>query len=152
MGRSGKRDRIYTITELANEFGITPRAIRYYEEMGLLTPLRTQETQQRLYDRRDRARLKLILRGKRFGFSLREIKEMLDLYDVDPTQREQLKKTIEYGDRRIQEIEEMIRELEQMKAELLEFKARFQRMLAGEEGMEAETEDDAEEDEEEGKG
>ncbi len=121
---------IYTISELADEFGITTRTIRYYEEVGLLHPLRLDEMQQRLYTPRDRARLKLILRGKRFGFSLSEIKEMLDLYDVDPTQKEQLRRTIEYGDRRIAEIDEMIRDLTMMKEEMLEFRRKFVAMLA----------------------
>lgn len=120
---------VYTISELAHEFGITTRTIRYYEEVGLLNPRRAGETGQRLYDRRDRARLKLILRGKRFGFTLQEIKEMIELYDVDPSQKEQLRRTIAYGDRRIAEIDEMIRELTLLKEELLEFRRRFVAML-----------------------
>jgi len=78
------------------------------------------------------------LRGKRFGFSLAEIKEMLDLYDVDPTQKEQLRRAIELGDKRIAEIDEMIRELEQTKQEMLEFRQKFLQILRqkeeGEEG------------------
>ncbi|MGE5591470.1 MAG: MerR family transcriptional regulator [Bacillota bacterium] len=124
---------IYTIADLAAEFGITPRAIRYYEEMGLLSPQRSQETQQRLYSRSDRARLKLILRGRRFGFGLKEIKELLDLYDVDTGEKEQMRRAIEYGDRHIAEIDEMIRELQETKEEMLEFRRRFERILAGEE-------------------
>ncbi|KKM08776.1 hypothetical protein SY88_21940 [Clostridiales bacterium PH28_bin88] len=120
---------VYTISELADEFGVTPRTIRYYEEVGLLSPIRRDDVQQRLYTPRDRARLKLILRGKRFGFSLSEIKEMLDLYDVDPSEQEQLRRTIEYGDRRLAEIEEIIRELTVMKEEILEFRRRFLTML-----------------------
>lgn len=73
--------RIYKITELCNEFKTTTRALRFYEQHGLLNPARRGTT--RLYSRRDHARLQLILRGKRFGFSLREIREMLDLYDRD---------------------------------------------------------------------
>lgn len=127
---------VFTIADLAAEFGITPRAIRYYEEMGLLAPQRSHETQQRLYDRRDRARLKLILRGRRFGFSLKEIKELLDLYAVDTSQKEQMRRAIAYGDRHIAEIDEMIRELQETKEEMLEFRRRFERILAGEEGEE----------------
>ncbi|WP_027719188.1 MerR family transcriptional regulator [Desulfovirgula thermocuniculi] len=130
---SKKEEKLYTISELAQEFGVTTRTIRYYEEVGLLAP-RRDESGQRLYTRRDRARLKLILRGKRFGFSLQEIKEMLDLYDVDPTQKEQLKKTIEYGERRIAEIEEMIRDLQLLKEEMLEYRNRFLAMLEELEG------------------
>ncbi|MHB8780113.1 MAG: MerR family transcriptional regulator [Candidatus Geothermincolia bacterium] len=120
---------LFSISELAAEFGITPRAIRYYEEVGLILPLRSSPTAQRNYDRRARARLKLILRGKRFGFSLSEIKEMIELYDADPTEREQLRRTIALGARRIAEIDEMIGELEELKAEMLEFARRFQEKL-----------------------
>ncbi len=121
----------YSISELAGEFGITPRAIRYYEEVDLITPHRNSKTTQRMYSRRDRARLKLILRGKRFGFPLSEIKEMIELYDVDPTSREQLRKTVAYGDRRLAEIDEMIHELEEIKEEILEFRNRFVEVLEG---------------------
>ncbi len=122
----------YSISELAAEFGITPRAIRYYEEVDLITPYRNSKTTQRMYTRRDRARLKLILRGKRFGFPLSEIKEMIELYDVDPTTKEQLKRTVAYGDRRVAEINEMIHELEEIKEEILEFRNRFVETLEGE--------------------
>jgi DNA-binding transcriptional MerR regulator len=80
---------IFTIGDLAREFGVTLRALRFYEDKGLLTPQR--EGLNRLYSRRDRARLKLILMGKRVGFSLVEIKEMLDLYDLKDGQVTQLK-------------------------------------------------------------
>ncbi len=123
------KQRIYTISELASEFGITPRTIRYYEEVGLLASTRESQNHQRLYDARSRARLKLILRGRRFGFSLGEIKEMIELYDVDPTQKEQLRRTIEYGDRKIAEVEEMIADLIQIKEEMLEFRERFTGLL-----------------------
>ena len=71
--------RTYSIRQLCREFGATARALRFYEDKGLLTPARRGQT--RVYDARDRARLKLILRGRRIGFSLQEIQEMLDLYD-----------------------------------------------------------------------
>jgi len=73
--------RRYTITELAAEFDITPRAIRFYEDVGLIEPDR--EGRNRVYDQRDRTRLKLTLRGKRLGLSLQEIKELVDMYDSD---------------------------------------------------------------------
>jgi DNA-binding transcriptional MerR regulator len=76
-----KIDRTYTISQLAREFEVTPRALRFYEDKGLLTPAR--EGLNRVYSHRDRARLQLILRGKRVGLSLIEIKEILDLYKVD---------------------------------------------------------------------
>lgn len=71
--------RTYSIRQLCREFGATARALRFYEDKGLLTPARKGQT--RVYDARDRARLKLILRGRRIGFTLAEIQEMLDLYD-----------------------------------------------------------------------
>ena len=120
----------YTISELANEFGITPRTIRYYEEVGLLQSHRESTNHQRHYNARDRARLKLILRGKRYGFTLNEIKEMIDLYDVDPTQGEQMKRTIAYGDKKIAEINEMVADLLEIKAELLEFREKFTTILS----------------------
>ena len=73
--------RTYSIRQLCREFGATARALRFYEDKGLLTPARKGQT--RVYDARDRARLKLILRGRRIGFSLVEIQQMLDLYDHD---------------------------------------------------------------------
>lgn len=74
-------ERTYGISELAQEFGITARAIRFYEDKGLMTPLR--DGQRRVYSGRDRIRLMLILRGKRLGFSLREIQDILDLYHAE---------------------------------------------------------------------
>ncbi|KQW82544.1 MerR family transcriptional regulator [Brevundimonas sp. Root1279] len=71
--------RTYSIRQLCREFGATARALRFYEDKGLLTPARKGQT--RVYDARDRARLKLILRGRRIGFSLQDIQDMLDLYD-----------------------------------------------------------------------
>src|SRR5699024_12841416 len=70
---------LYTISELAREYNVTTRTLRFYETVGLLAPAR--EGQKRLYSRRDRTRLKLALRGKRLGMTLAEIKEVIDLYD-----------------------------------------------------------------------
>src|ERR1700742_3178232 len=80
--------RLYTVTELAKELGMTARAVRFYEDKGLITPQRAGTT--RVYSARDRARMILILRGKRLGFSLSGIKDYLDLYDADMTQRARL--------------------------------------------------------------
>jgi DNA-binding transcriptional MerR regulator len=77
------------VTELANELGMTARAIRFYEDKGLITPPRAGTT--RVYSARDRARMILIQRGKRLGFSLSTIKDYLDLYDTDITQHAQLR-------------------------------------------------------------
>jgi DNA-binding transcriptional MerR regulator len=83
------RGQLYTVTELAKELGMTARAVRFYEDKGLITPQRAGTT--RVYSARDRARMILILRGKRLGFALSEIKEYLDLYDADVTQHAQLR-------------------------------------------------------------
>jgi DNA-binding transcriptional MerR regulator len=85
--------RLYTVTELAKELGMTARAIRFYEDKGLITPPRAGTT--RVYSARDRARMILILRGKRLGFSLSTIKEYLDLYDTDVTRHAQLRLLLE---------------------------------------------------------
>lgn len=124
-----KQETIYTISDLSKEFAISPRTIRYYEEVGLIHPLERQEGKQRYYDRKTRARLKLILRGKKFGFPLEEIKEMIDLYDVDPTEKEQLKRTINYGDKKIKEIDEKIEDLTRLKEEMLNLRAEFMKKL-----------------------
>lgn len=88
-GDKSSRDRTYSITELCKEFDVTPRTLRFYEQKGLLSPARRGWT--RLFSYRDRARLSLILRGKRVGFSLEEIKEMLDLYNLRDGQLTQLR-------------------------------------------------------------
>jgi len=80
---------LYSVTDLAENLGITPRTLRFYEDKGLLTPRRAGNT--RVYNHRDRGRMILILRGKRLGFSLGEIREWLDLYDTDPGQVEQMR-------------------------------------------------------------
>ncbi|MCL8207871.1 MAG: MerR family transcriptional regulator [Actinomycetia bacterium] len=108
----------YTVSDLVRELGTTARAIRYYESLGLLHPRRTAGGH-RLYSRRDRARLRLILRGRRLGFSLGEIAELLSLYDIDPSAREQFvqgirltRRRLDAVRRRIQELEDLARDLE----------------------------------------
>lgn len=123
------RKEIFSISELAQEFEISTRTIRYYEEEGLINPLERKEGEQRLYNRKARVRLKLILRGKKFGFSLAEIKEMIDLYDVDPTEKEQLRKTIAYGDKKIKEIDEKITELNLLKEDILKIRSMLLKKL-----------------------
>ena len=79
----------YGIAALAREFDVTTRTIRFYEDKGLLSPGR--QGQRRIYAPRDQVRLRLIMRGKRLGFSLDEIRQMIDLYDIDPTEVTQLR-------------------------------------------------------------
>ncbi len=112
----------YGIAELAKAFGVTTRTIRFYEDRGLITPLR--EGQRRIYRPRDRVRLKLIMRGKRLGFSLDDIREMIDLYDVDPSQQIQLRRLVaKIGERRAQllgqltDIEETLGELDRLESQ-----------------------------------
>ncbi len=118
----------YTITQLAKEFHVTTRTIRYYEELELLHPVRN-ESGRRVYSKRDITKLKLIFRGKRFGFSLEEIKEMVLLFDRDRSGRKQLECTIEYGTKRIGEVTSLIEELEIMKNEMIEMRDEFARKL-----------------------
>jgi DNA-binding transcriptional MerR regulator len=112
----------YGIAELAREFGITMRAIRYYEDHGLIEPVRAG--QRRVYTARDRVRLRLIMRGKRLGFSLFEIREMLDMYDADRSEVAQLHLVLErIAGRRAslrqqqRDIEAMLRELDEAEAQ-----------------------------------
>ncbi|EMT46500.1 MULTISPECIES: MerR family DNA-binding transcriptional regulator [Anoxybacillus] len=125
----------YTISQLAEQFDISTRTIRYYEERGLISPIRT-ESGQRLYTKKDRAVLKLILRGKRFGFSLEEIHEMISLFDNDRTGRKQLEKTIAYGEQKLKEVTERIEDLMQLKQEMESILADFRERLQKLEGSE----------------
>ena len=95
-----QRRETFSITELANEFALTTRAIRFYEDQGLLSPERRGT--RRIYSQRERVRLKLVLRGKRLGMSLADIAGILDLYDADHSERPQLLKFLEVlGSRRV---------------------------------------------------
>jgi len=109
-------DKLYSITELAEEFDITPRAIRFYETKNLLAPQRAGAT--RVYNYRDRARLMLVLRGKRLGFSLEDIKEYIDLYDAERSGTEQLAHLMLVGRRRISELEQQLDDVQTTLGEL----------------------------------
>ena len=109
-------DRLFTITELAAELGLTPRAIRFYETKDLLKPRRAGMT--RVYTYRERARLMIILRGKRLGFSIAEIKEYFDLYDADPTQSKQVQLLLDGVRHRIDQLETQQNDLELTLVEL----------------------------------
>ncbi len=109
---------LLSISELADELDISTRAIRFYEEKGLILPERTKGNH-RIYDKRDRARLKLILRGKRLGYSLEEISEMIGLANFNMEEAQQLKKTFAYGKKKLIEINERMMELQILKEDLL---------------------------------
>ncbi|UWQ94662.1 MerR family DNA-binding transcriptional regulator [Rhodobacteraceae bacterium M385] len=105
-----------TIREMCDAYDVTPRTLRFYESKELLYPIR--EGQRRLFTRRDRARLKLILRGKRFGFSLEEIRQLLDLYTVDDSQQTQLVSTLSIARARLSDMEKQRAELDEAIDEL----------------------------------
>lgn len=105
----------YTITELAREFALTPRAIRYYEDQGLIAPDRAGV--QRVYTKRDRTRLLLTLRGKRLGLSLAEIRELIDMYDTAP-ESTQLARLIEVLAERRARLEQQREDIEAVLAEI----------------------------------
>jgi DNA-binding transcriptional MerR regulator len=121
---SDNRD-LFAIADLAREFGISTRAIRFYESKGLLNPERVGST--RVFRRRDRARLILILRGKRLGFSLRDISDYLSLYEADRTQQAQVSLLMEMVDQRMMMLEQQLGDLQTTLTELREIKK-----LAGE--------------------
>lgn len=107
-----------TIREMCDEFDVTPRALRFYEAKELLFPIR--EGQKRLFTRRDRARLILILRGKRFGISLEEIRQLLDLYERADGPRQQMVRALDVARRRLGELDQQRNEIETSIAELAE--------------------------------
>lgn len=108
-------DTTYTITELAREFDLTPRAIRYYEDQGLIAPQRSGV--QRVYSKRDRTRLLLTLRGKRLGLSLAEIRELIDMYDSAP-ESSQLARLVEVLAERRARLEQQREDIEAVLAEI----------------------------------
>jgi DNA-binding transcriptional MerR regulator len=109
-------DKIYSVTQLAKDLGVTPRTIRFYEDQGLISPQRAGNT--RVYTHRDRARMILILRGKRLGFSIKDIKEFLDLYVVDTTQVEQVQLLVTKVRGRIAQLEDQLQAVEASLSEL----------------------------------
>jgi len=118
----------YIISDLATEFDISSRTIRFYEEKGLISPQRTKGNQ-RIYGKRDRARLKLILRGKRFGYSLDEIAEMIGMTDLNMSEVEQIEKSLDYAKKKLAEIRDRIKDLELLEEDLLSVKAKFYKRL-----------------------
>jgi DNA-binding transcriptional MerR regulator len=120
---------VLTISEMCAAFEVTPRALRFYETKALLSPIR--QGTKRLYTRRDRARLTLILRGKRFGFSLEDIGELLDLYDRDGNQERQLTRTYDLAQVRLGQMERQRAELDVLITELKKQLAWGDTVLAG---------------------
>ncbi|MCX7151952.1 MAG: MerR family DNA-binding transcriptional regulator [Proteobacteria bacterium] len=117
----------YTISELAREFDVTPRAIRFYEDQGLLAP--TRAGQNRVYSKRDYVRLKLTLRGKRLGFSLSEVGEMVDMYDRAKDEKKQLATFVALlAERRTQLLHQRA-EIDEMLAEINAFEAQSRKIL-----------------------
>ncbi|WP_071910460.1 MerR family DNA-binding transcriptional regulator [Aeromonas sp. SCS5] len=106
----------YSISELAHEFDVTPRTIRYYEDEGLLTPQR--EGQTRIYSHKDKIRLKLTLRGKRLGFSLAEIRELFDMYDTDKSSKNQLNSMIRLIESKRSALRQQLEDIQMVMAEL----------------------------------
>jgi DNA-binding transcriptional MerR regulator len=113
-------DQLMTIREMCTAFDVTPRTLRFYEAKELLFPIR--EGQKRLFTKRDRARLKLIIRGKRFGFSLEDIRQLLDMYYLGDQQKTQMLRTYEMAEKRLHAMElqreELGRSIEEIKEHL----------------------------------
>ena len=111
-------DNLITIREMCDTYGVTARTLRFYESKELLAPIR--DRQKRLYTKRDRARLKLILRGKRFGFPLEEIRQLLDLYDVGDQQKTQYRTTMERARVHLEDLRKQRAELDEAIKDLTE--------------------------------
>lgn len=113
-------EEMMTIREMCDAFDVTPRTLRFYETKELLFPIR--QGQKRLFSKRDRARLKLILQGKRFGFSLEEIRQLLDLYHMDDQQLTQLTRTYDLAKQRLHDMiaqrDELTQAIDDLRAQL----------------------------------
>jgi DNA-binding transcriptional MerR regulator len=117
----------FSISELAREFDVTPRAIRFYETEGLLAPRR--DGQRRIYTPRDRTRLKLTLRGKRLGLTLSEIRELIDMYEPGRDERPQLERFLAVLEAHKKSLEQQRADLEAQLAELRTFEKRVRKQL-----------------------
>jgi DNA-binding transcriptional MerR regulator len=124
---------LYSVTQLGVDLGVSARTIRFYEDKGLISPRRAGNN--RVYTFRDRARMILILRGKKLGFTLRDIKEYLDLYDADPTRAKQLKLLLKAVRSRILRLEDQRLALDEALGELLEVEAQAREALCARENI-----------------
>ena len=121
----------YTISELAREFDVTPRTIRFYEDQGLLAPKRTGAgARQRVYSQRDRTRLKLTLRGKRLGLSLSEIRDLVDMYESPSDTVPQLTRFLAVLARHRETMEQQLADLQETLSEIGTHEARARTLLA----------------------
>lgn len=116
------------IGEMAKMFNVTLRTLRFYEDKGLISPKRDGST--RLYTRRDRARLKLILLGRKIGFSLRDVKQIMDLYDPKGTNTKQLRLTIEKSEKQLARLQKQRTAIDEAISELSEMMSVVRGMLA----------------------
>ncbi|MED5622466.1 MerR family transcriptional regulator [Ideonella sp. BN130291] len=126
--KAAKDARTFTITELAQEFDITPRAIRFYEDVGLLTPARAGRN--RVYTHRDRTRLKLTLRGKRLGLSLQEVKQLVDMYESPADTTQQLQAFLEVLQAHRSQLEQQLDDIQVTLAEINQHEERCRRLIA----------------------
>ena len=117
----------YSISDLASEFDVTPRAIRFYEDQGLLSPRR--EGQRRIYSLRDRTRLKLTLRGKRLGLTLSEVRELVDMYEPGRDDRPQLERFLAVLASHRASLQTQQADIEAQLAEIAAFEARIRKQL-----------------------
>jgi len=122
-----RADAVYSIGELAGEFDVTPRAIRFYEAEGLLAPRR--DGQRRIYTARDRTRLKLTLRGKRLGFTLSEIRDLIDMYEPGRDERPQLERFLAVLEAHKAALERQSEDIEAQLAEIAAFEKRVRKQL-----------------------
>jgi DNA-binding transcriptional MerR regulator len=118
---------IFAISDLAREFGITPRTIRFWEDQGILSPQR--EGSKRVFTRRDRARLKMALRGKRLGLSLAEIKDLIGMYNSTEDETPQLMECLRVMSKRREALEQQREDIEAMLAEIAQFELQCKREL-----------------------
>jgi DNA-binding transcriptional MerR regulator len=127
------------IQEAARQLDVTMRTLRFYEDKGLIAPQRVGTT--RVYSRREIARMRLILRGKRLGFSIREIKEFLDLYDVDPEHVAQARQLLTKIDERVGELRKQKRAIEQTLEELRQLEKQTLNLIEGASSPRTDSED-----------